>query len=463
MLQTIEQPKSLPHSEESERAVLAAVLLDPSILASVASRLTDEDFYAGRHRLLYSTMVSLQEDGAAIDLRTVQARLEQQDRLEEAGGLAYMAGLDLDLPDLGRVDSYVEIIKERSIRRRLISASQQIMRDCLDGGLEATEALGRAEQAVFGLGEEAVRKGFVQLGSVLHETLEDLEERPGSTLIGIPTGFVDLDRITHGLNRGNLVVIAGRPGMGKTSFALNCCQHVSLRESRPVGIFSLEMSAQELGLRILCSEAGVPFSRLRSGHLSQKQWSRIIQTTREVADAPLFIDDSPNPSLLEVASKARRLKAEKGLELVVLDYLQLMQAGGRYENRNLEIAAISRGMKQLAKELDLPVIALSQLSRNPERRGSDRRPQLADLRESGSIEQDADMVAFIYREEVYSPDDPEVEGLAELIISKHRNGETGTVELAFLGETTTFKNLDRHHGGGGPGGGPPSYDGPGVS
>jgi replicative DNA helicase len=205
------------------------------------------------------------------------------------------------------------------------------------------------------------------------------------------------------------------------------------------------MSAQELGLRVLCSEANVPFSRLRSGHLSKQQWSRIIQTTRQVGEAPLFIDDSPNPSLLEVASKARRLKAERGLELLVLDYLQLMQAGGRYENRNLEIAAISRGMKQLAKELDLPVIALSQLSRNPERRGSDHRPQLSDLRESGSIEQDADLVAFLYREELYKPDDPEVEGLAEVIIAKHRNGETGRIELAFLGETTTFKNLDRHH------------------
>ncbi|MGD2115934.1 MAG: replicative DNA helicase, partial [Acidobacteriota bacterium] len=414
------------------------------------------DFYQERHRLLYATMVSLQEEGSAIDLRTIQARLEQQDKFQAVGGLAYIAGLDLDLPDLGRVDSYVEIIKERSIRRRLITASQEILRDCLDGGVEAAEALGRAEQAVFGLGEEAVRKGFVQLGSVLHETLEDLEERPGSTLIGVPTGFTDLDRITHGLNRGNLIIVAGRPGMGKTSFALNCCQHVALREQRPVGIFSLEMSAQELGLRILCSEAGVPFGRLRSGHLSQKQWSRIIQCTRQVGDAPLYIDDSPNPSLLEVASKARRLKAEKGLELLVLDYLQLMQAGGRYENRNLEIAAISRGMKQLAKELELPVIALSQLSRNPERRGSDRRPHLADLRESGSIEQDADLVAFIFREEVYSPDDPEVEGLAELIIAKHRNGETGTVELAFLGETTTFKNLDRRHAAP-PGGGGPAY------
>ncbi|HYN21055.1 MAG TPA: replicative DNA helicase, partial [Thermoanaerobaculia bacterium] len=236
---------------------------------------------------------------------------------------------------------------------------------------------------------------------------------------------------------------AGRPGMGKTSFALNVAQHVAIRERKTVGVFSLEMSQQELALRILCSEADISFSRLRAGHLSQKEWSKIVQTVRGIGDAPLYIDDSPSPSLLEVASKARRLKAEKGLSLVILDYLQLMQAGGKYENRNLEIAAISRGMKQLAKELELPVIALSQLSRQPERRGSDHRPQLADLRESGSLEQDADMVAFVYRDEVYNPTD-ENKGLAELIISKHRNGETGTVELVFLGETTSFRNLDRH-------------------
>ncbi len=228
--------------------------------------------------------------------------------------------------------------------------------------------------------------------------------------------------------------------MGKTSFALNIAQHVAIREQKAVGVFSLEMSQQELALRILCSEADVSFSRLRSGALSQKQWQKVIQIVRSTGDAPLFIDDSPNPTLLEVASKARRLKAERGLALIILDYLQLMQAGGRYENRNLEIAAISRGMKQLAKELEIPVIALSQLSRQPERRGSDHRPQLSDLRESGSIEQDADMVAFVYRDELYNPDKEESKGLAELIIAKHRNGETGTVELVFLGETTTFRN-----------------------
>ena len=443
MIDLLPEQKTLPHSEESERAVLGGVLLDPTILPTISGRLRPEDFYQERHQTLYQVMLDLQEEQVEIDLRTVQAKLEQRGQFDQVGGLSYLTGLDLDLPDIGRVDTYVEIIKERSVRRRLIQMSGQIIRNCLDGGLEAQEALGRAEQSILGLGEEAIQRGFAQLSHVLHTTLEELEERPGSMLTGVPSGFLDFDRISQGLNRGNLIIIAGRPGMGKTSFALNVAQHVAIREGKAVGIFSLEMSQQELALRILCSEADISFSRLRSNRVSQKEWTRIIQTVRGIGDAPLFIDDSPNPTLLEVASKSRRLKAERGLALIVLDYLQLMQAGGRYENRNLEIAAISRGMKQLAKELEIPVIALSQLSRQPERRGSDHRPQLSDLRESGSIEQDADMVAFIYRDEVYTPTD-ENKGLAELIIAKHRNGETGTVELVFLGETTSFRNLDRH-------------------
>ncbi len=445
MLDTLpqSQPRSLPHSEESERAVLAACMLDPRLVPVVSGRLSEEDFYDRRHQVLYVSMLELQEDATPIDLRTLQAKLEQKDQLELVGGIAYLASLDLDLPDLGRVDSYVEIVKERSVRRRLIDASHTIVRDCLDGGLEAAEALGRAEQKILGLGEEAIRRGFTSLPEIFHDTLEELEERPGSTLIGLPTGFIDLDRMTHGFHPGNLVILAGRPGMGKTSFALNIAQYVAVHENKPVGIFSLEMSERELALRVLCSEASIPFARLRSGHLSTEEWRKIHDVQRETDEAPLYIDDSPNPSLLEVASKARRLKAEKGLSLVILDYLQLMQAGGKYENRNLEIAAISRGMKQLAKELDLPVLALSQLSRQPERRGSDHRPQLADLRESGAIEQDADLVAFVYRDEIYHPDDPDNHGLAELIVAKHRNGETGTVHLVFLGETTTFRNRAR--------------------
>ncbi|HEX7180351.1 MAG TPA: replicative DNA helicase, partial [Thermoanaerobaculia bacterium] len=420
-------------------AVLGGILLDPTVLPTISGRLRSEDFYLERHQVLYQAMLELQEEQVDIDLRTLQAKLEQQGHFDNVGGISYLAGLDLDLPDIGRVDQYAEIIKERSVRRRLIQASGQIVRDCLDGGLTAQEALGRAEQAILGLGEEAIQRGFVLLSNVFHSTLEELEERSGSLLTGIPTGFTDFDRISHGLNRGNLIVLAGRPGMGKTSIALNITQNVAIREKKTAGVFSLEMSKQELGLRVLCSEADVSFSKLRGAHLSSKEWTRVYQTVRTIGEAPLYIDDSPNPTLLEVASKARRLKAEKGLALLVLDYLQLMQAGGKYENRNLEIAAISRGLKQLAKELDIPIIALSQLSRQPERRGSDHRPQLADLRESGSIEQDADMVAFVYRDEVYNATE-ENKGLAELIIAKHRNGETGTVDLVFLGETTSFKN-----------------------
>ena len=439
MIDTLPQQKALPYSEESERAVLGGILLDPAVLPTITGRLRSEDFYVERHQVLFQAMIDLQEEQVGIDLRTLQAKLEQRAQLDTVGGLSYLATLDLDLPDIGRVDQYAEIIKERSVRRRLIQASSQIIRDCLDGGLTAQEALGRAEQAVLGLGEEAVQRGFAQICAVFHSTVEELEERSGSMLTGIPTGFTDLDRITHGLNKGNLIIIAGRPGMGKTSFALNVAANVAIREGRTVGVFSLEMSQQELALRILCGEADISFSKLRGAHLSSKEWTRIYQTVRSIGEAPLFIDDSANPTLLEVASKARRLKAEKGLSLLIIDYLQLMQAGGRYENRNLEIAAISRGLKQLAKEMEMPVIALSQLSRNTERRGSDHRPQLSDLRESGSIEQDADMVAFVYRDEVYNQTE-ENKGLAELIIAKHRNGETATVEMVFIGETTSFKS-----------------------
>ncbi len=433
----------LPHSEESERAVLAGVLVDPAVFPSLSGRLEPEDFYSERNRLIYEAMLALQDGEQELDLRTVQAQLEQHGTLDKVGGVAYLVSLDLDLPDIGRLESYIEIVKERSVRRRLIDACGEITRNCFDGGLMAQEALGQAEQAILGLGEEAIQKGFVPISRIFNETLSDLEERPSSGIIGVPTGFTDFDEKTRGLNPGNLIILAGRPGMGKTSLALNIAQHAAIREKKTVGVFSLEMSQHELALRIISAESDVPFGSLRTGHLSQRQWNKVVETVRSISGAPLYIDDSANPTLLELASKARRLRAENRLELVVLDYLQLMQAGGRYENRNLEIAAITRGLKQLAKELDIPVIALSQLSRQPERRGSDHRPQLADLRESGSIEQDADLVAFIYRDEVYDPE-TEDPGIAELIISKHRNGETGTIKLVFFGENTRFRTLARH-------------------
>jgi len=442
MIQPVAANKSLPHSEESERAVLAGVLLDPTRLPAVSERLTADDFYSERHRTLYQVMIDLQLADMEIDLRTVQASLEQKDRLQGVGGVAYLASLDLDLPDLARLDTYVELIKERSVRRRLIDACGEITRLSLDGGVEAAEALDQAERVVLELGEEAIRRGFVPLQEVFHTTLAELEEKPDRVLAGVATGYTDLDKMTLGFHPGNLVILAARPGVGKTSLALNIAQHVALREGKSVGIFSLEMSREELALRILSAEANVEFQRLRSGHLSQTHWSRLLKTVKTMSDKSLFIDDSANPSLLEVASKTRRLKAEKGLDLIVIDYLQLMEAGGRYENRNLEISAITRHFKQLAKELAIPVLCLSQLSRRPEQRGKDHRPQLSDLRESGSIEQDADVVMFIYRDDMYN-EESEHPGEAELIISKHRNGQTGTVNLVFLGEMTKFCNLSR--------------------
>ncbi len=442
----VETTHSLPHSEESERAVLAAILLDAERhLAATSSRLKPEDYYFERHRLLYEAMLALQEAESPIDLRTLQARLEQRGEFESAGGVAYLATLEVDLPDLGRVDSYVEIIKERALRRRLIDACTKIYRTALDGGLEAQQALAEAEREVMDLSEEAVSRTFVPLDQIYRETIEHLEQSAANDFPGLRTGFVDLDRMTHGLQPGNLVIVAGRPGMGKTSLALNIAAHVAHQEGRAAGFFSLEMSEREIAMRVLCSTTDIPFHRLRGGQLSPRDWSRLHQAVSNSRDSPLFIDDSANPSLLEVASKARRLKVQSGLSLLVVDYLQLMNAGGRYENRNLEIGAITRGLKQLAKELEVPVVALSQLSRLPERRGKDHRPQLADLRESGNIEQDADIVMFVYREEVYEPEDPDVEGLADLIIAKHRNGETGSVRLVFLGDTTTFRNYDGHH------------------
>ncbi len=440
MAQPLPAPTALPFSNESERAVLGAILLAPEVLPTVAGRLIAEDFYAERHSQIYAAMLELQEQDAEIDLRTLQAKLEQKGQFQTVGGLAYLTGLDVDLPDVARVEEYAEIVKERSLRRRLIGACVSITRNCQDGGLEAQEALARAEQLILTIGEDAIQRGFISLGRLIETYLPEIEDHDGSMLAGIPTGFRDIDEAIGGLQPGNLIIIAGRPGMGKTSLALNFAQQVAIREQAPAAIFSLEMSGKDLMTRILASEAGLSGKAVRTGHLSHDDWQTLHLHADELRPAPIHIDDTASLTLLELASKARRAAAEKGIKLLILDYLQLMNAGGRYENRNLEIAAITRHLKQLAKELQIPIIALSQLSRQPERRGGDHRPQLADLRESGSIEQDADIVAFIYREEIYKPDDPSLHGMAEFLLAKNRHGETRNIPLAFIGKTTTFKS-----------------------
>lgn len=438
----------LPNSYESERAVLAAILLRPTALSEVAGRLVPEDFYSEPHQITFAAMMELFEAGTDVDLRTLQAKLEEKDNFARVGGLAYLAGMDLELPDLGRVADYVEIVKNRAIRRRLILGCNEVGQQAR-GGDDIAAVLQAAEELVLRAGDDAAGpRAILSMAEALEATTVALEERGARPdgMLGLPSGFYDWDRFTQGLADGTLIVVAGRPGMGKTSFALNVAQNVSIRERKAVGLFSLEMSVEELTMRLLASESGIPFASVRSGRMSADQWNTLYRTIRRINGAPLHIDDTASLNIAELSSRARKLKRDHDVALVVIDYLQLMDGGGTFENRQVEVASISRAMKCLAKELEIPIMLLCQLSREPERRNN-KRPQLADLRESGAIEQDADMVCFVYRAEVYNPDDTDVHGLAELIMAKFRNGPTGTTDLLFQAETTTFANLDTRYQG----------------
>ena len=438
--------RTLPHNLEAEKSVLGAILINNHAFNQAAEVIDSQDFFRDAHRRIFEKMVTLTDRNEPVDMVTLRDELTRSGELDEVGGPAYVSALTDGVPRSANVEYYAKIVKEKSTLRRLIQSSNEVLARAYDAEEDADTLLDEAERSIFSIAEGRMRSGFVKLSDLVaggYDMLEALQANRG-LVTGVPSGFVDLDEMTSGFQKSDLVIVAARPSMGKTSFAMNVAQHAAIRADHPVGVFSLEMSKQELALRVLSSESRVPFGTLRTGHMSQRQWEMVLSTERRVQKAPLFIDDSANPSLLEVSSKARRLKAERGLSMIIVDYLQLMQAGGRYENRNLEIAAITRGLKQLAKELEIPVIALSQLSRQPERRGSDHRPQLSDLRESGAIEQDADLVMFIYRDEVYNREDPSNQGLAEVIIAKHRNGETGIVPLVFLGETTSFYNRARH-------------------
>ena len=436
------QDKVLPHNAEAERTVLGAVLLDNAAFNAAAELLNRDDFYREAHRRIFDAMAALAERSQAIDLVTLKDELVRASALEAVGGAPYLGGLLEGLPRVTNVEQWSRIIKEKSVLRNLIHAGNRIVQSAFEAEDEAALILDRAEKSIFDIAERRIRQGFTGIREIVKESFRTIDQLSQSRemVTGIPMGFMDLDEMTSGLQKGDLVIVAARPAMGKTSFCLNVAQHASLRAGETVGIFSLEMSKEQLVLRMLCADARVDAHRLRTGALQEKDWARLAKAYADLSASRIFIDDSATLTPLEMRAKCRRLKAESGLGLVVVDYLQLVSGSGRVENRQQEISSISRSLKGLAKELSVPVVALSQLSRAPEAR-TDKRPQLSDLRESGALEQDADVVMFIYREEEHKPTD-ENRGIAEIIIGKQRNGPTGSRKLAFIKEFTRFENLE---------------------
>lgn len=432
-----------PQSVEMEQSVLGAILQDNHALVRVLEVLQEHDFYQNAHRWIFQTMIDLFQDNVPIDVLTVTERLRRKGRFDTAGGAAYLAELVEMVPTAAHIMHHAQVVREKAILRALIQTATTIVAESYEDAEDVDTLLDRAEQLIFEIGQRKTTAGFAHINAILKNSfrrLEQLYERK-ELVTGIPTGFTDLDRRTAGLQPSDLIIIAGRPGMGKTAFALNIAQHVGVHVRRPVAIFSLEMSKEQLVLRFLCAEARVDSSKLRTGFLSREDWPILTKAASLLSEAPIYIDDIPAQSALDIRAKARRLQVELGdLALIIVDYLQLMQTRGRTESRQQEISGITRSLKALAKELNVPVIALSQLSRAVEQRKPPK-PQLSDLRESGAIEQDADVVALIYRDEVYSPEDSEEKGVAEINIAKQRNGPTGVVRLAFRGEYTKFENL----------------------
>lgn len=435
-------PKLPPQSVEVEQGVLGAILLDQEALVRVLDILQEQDFYQSAHRWIFSAMVDLFEDNSPIDVLTVAERLKKQERLESVGGAAYLAELAEMIPTSAHVLHHAHIVREKSILRALIQSATTIVTESYEDTGDIDLLLDRAEQIIFEISQRRAAAGFSNINQVLKgsfKRIEQLYERK-ERVTGVPMGFTDLDGKTSGMQPSDLIIVAGRPGMGKTAFSLNVAQHVGTRVGRPVAIFSLEMSKEQLVTRMLCAEARVDATKLRTGFLHRDDWPRLTKAAGTLSEARIYIDDTPAQTSLDIRTKSRRLKAELGdLSLIIVDYLQLMQGRARSENRQQEISEITRSLKGLAKELDVPVIGLSQLSRAVEQRRPSR-PQLSDLRESGAIEQDADVVALIYRDEVYDEETTD-KGVAEIIIAKQRNGPTGVVRLQFQGEFTRFGDL----------------------
>lgn len=443
MATDISLDKTLPNNLEAERSILGAILLDDKAIYTVLESLKCEDFYLESHRRIFGKMTALVAGSRAIDLITLKDELQRSEELESAGGPAYIASLTDGLPRAVNIEHYAQIVKEKATLRRLIQISNEIMVRSYQSEESALEILNTVEKAVFELASQQFRSGFMPiepLVSTVYKQIEEISNR--KTLItGVETGFTKLDKLTSGLQPSDLIIVAARPSLGKTSLCLNIAEHVAINKHQVVGIFSLEMSREQLVKRLLCSEAEIDAQKVNTGYLNKEDWSRLGRAAGALSQTKVFIDDSASISVTELRSKARRLKQEHGLDLVIVDYLQLMSGSTqRIENRTQEISQISRGLKAVAKELHVPLIAISQLSRAVESRRGDHRPQLSDLRESGSIEQDADVVVFIYREEIHNPTE-ENAGIAELIIGKQRNGPTDSFQLAFLKQFTKFANL----------------------
>jgi len=442
--------RGLPASIDAERAILGAILLDNLAYHQAAqASLLPEDFSLDSHRRIYLRMTELCESGRPVDFVTLSEQLGQHKEIESVGGVAYVTSLTDGLPRVKNIEQYVKIVKDKALLRTLIHAATSAIQTAYEQEAPAEEIIDSAESAIFRIAEHRMGQGFLAIPDIVKGSFGSIDRllEQGQQITGLKTHFQELDSLTSGLQKSDLIIIAARPSMGKTAFAVNIAENAGINDKKVVGLFSLEMSRQSLILRMLCSQAMVDSHKVRTGFYSREDRAKLVDGLAALMDAPIFIDDTPGISISEMRAKCRRLQQARGkLDMVIVDYLQLVAAapagtGRRYENRTQEVSAISRGLKMMAKEMNCPVVALSQLSRAPETRTGSNRPQLSDLRESGAIEQDADVVGFIFREEVYKPDDPDLEGKAELIIAKQRNGPTGTVRLAFIKRSTRFTDL----------------------
>jgi replicative DNA helicase len=432
-----------PQNIEAEQSVLGGILIENSALNRVLEILTHEDFYRDSHQRIYQALVDLSEKNEPADLITLTNELKKNDILDNVGGPSYLSSLIDLVPTAANIEYYARIVKEKATLRKLIDVATQLITQSYTDSGDIDAFLDDAEQAIFKISEHKIRPSFYHMKDVVKDSFKTIEKlfEKKELITGVPSGFRDLDRMTTGFQKSDLIIVAGRPSMGKTSYCLDIARYSAVEAGIPVAIFSLEMSKEQLALRMLCSEAMVEAQKLRSGFLKESDWPKLTLAAGNLSDASIFIDDTAAISVLEVRAKSRRLKAEHNLGLVIIDYLQLMRGRGRVERREQEISEISRSLKALAKELSIPVIAISQLSRRTEERPR-QRPQLSDLRESGAIEQDADVILFVYREELYR-EDPSNEGVAEIIIGKQRNGPTGTMSLTFLKQFATFKDIYR--------------------